>query len=121
MLMKTHRNVTAIAVLTLGMLASPVSQELGTIQFPTSGAAAAQPAFIRGIKACTASSSRMPPTRSGRRRRSIPDSRWRAGAGHELQSSALGRTGSGGGAQDAGPALTREARVAKCPCRKRKG
>jgi tetratricopeptide (TPR) repeat protein len=50
MLMKTHRNVTAIAVLTLGMLASPVSQELGTIQFPTSGAAAAQPAFIRGIK-----------------------------------------------------------------------
>jgi hypothetical protein len=50
MLIKTHRNVTGIAVLTLGMLASPVSQELGTIEFPTSGAAAAQPAFIRGIK-----------------------------------------------------------------------
>ena len=48
--MNIPKTVAAIAVLTVGMLTSSASQELGTIEFPTSGAAGAQPAFIRGIK-----------------------------------------------------------------------
>lgn len=37
------------AVLTLALSASAKSQELGSIDFPTSGSAAAQPAFLKGV------------------------------------------------------------------------
>src|SRR5690242_4833678 len=36
-------------VLALGLTASTSSQELGVIDFPTSGSAAAQPLFIKGV------------------------------------------------------------------------
>jgi tetratricopeptide (TPR) repeat protein len=40
-----------MAMLLVAGLAAPRAQELGTISFPTSGAAAAQPAFLEGVKA----------------------------------------------------------------------
>jgi tetratricopeptide (TPR) repeat protein len=41
----------AVLSLTLVLSARPASQEFGTITFPTSGSAAAQPAFLTGVKA----------------------------------------------------------------------
>jgi tetratricopeptide (TPR) repeat protein len=43
------RAALVAAVLTLSVSASIRSQELGTIDFPTSGSAAAQPAFVKGV------------------------------------------------------------------------
>jgi hypothetical protein len=47
--MTTRLRVTTLLLLLAGTI--PAGQELGTITFPTSGAAAAQPAFIEGMKA----------------------------------------------------------------------
>jgi tetratricopeptide (TPR) repeat protein len=47
--MVNYARLTLAAVLLAGGI--PAAQELGTITFPTSGAAAAQPAFIEGVKA----------------------------------------------------------------------
>ena len=50
---KTIRLRTSLAILLGLALLAVVSvhpQELGTISFPTSGAAAAQPAFLEGVK-----------------------------------------------------------------------
>ncbi|MEZ5288136.1 MAG: hypothetical protein R2712_25735 [Vicinamibacterales bacterium] len=49
----THRSTLAAACLTavLAFAAHPASQEFGTIVFPTSGAPAAQDAFLTGVKA----------------------------------------------------------------------
>jgi tetratricopeptide (TPR) repeat protein len=42
---------TALIAMTLAFAARPVSQEFGSITFPTSGAPAAQEAFLTGVKA----------------------------------------------------------------------
>ena len=47
--MAIRLRITTLLLLLVGSL--PAAQELGTITFPTSGAAAAQPAFIEGMKA----------------------------------------------------------------------
>jgi hypothetical protein len=45
------KSIIRIAIVTMLACAAPLhSQELGTITFPTSGAAAAQPAFLEGVK-----------------------------------------------------------------------
>jgi hypothetical protein len=49
MAMRTHLRLTVAALLLAG--AVPTAQELGTITFATSGAPAAQAAFIEGVKA----------------------------------------------------------------------
>ena len=50
--MKLSRRLGLIsAALVLPLVVSIYAQELGTITFPTSGAAAAQPAFLEGVKA----------------------------------------------------------------------
>src|SRR5919109_5320507 len=45
------RRIGLTAALLVIALAYTSAQELGTIRFPTSGAAAAQPAFLEGVKA----------------------------------------------------------------------
>ena len=47
--MANYARLAMAVVLLAGV--TPAAQELGTITFPTSGAAAAQPAFIEGVKA----------------------------------------------------------------------
>ncbi len=47
--MKTRAPLAALAIALL--MAAPIAQELGTITFPTSGEASAQPAFLEGVKA----------------------------------------------------------------------
>lgn len=47
--MMSYIRLTVVAVALLG--AVPAAQELGTITFPNSGAPAAQPAFLEGVKA----------------------------------------------------------------------
>ncbi len=44
-----QRAALVAAVLTLALSTSAWSQDLGTIDFPTSGSAAAQPHFIKGV------------------------------------------------------------------------
>ncbi|MGH9346933.1 MAG: hypothetical protein ACRD26_06655 [Vicinamibacterales bacterium] len=47
--MRSHVRLATLALVLVG--AAPAAQELGTIAFPTSGAPAAQPAFLDGVKA----------------------------------------------------------------------
>ena len=44
------RSALVLALLACGAVAPAGSQELGTITFPTSGAPAAQAAFLEGVK-----------------------------------------------------------------------
>ncbi len=48
--MRTKHLAAALAILACLAIARPHAQTLGTINFPTSGAAAAQPAFFEGVK-----------------------------------------------------------------------
>ena len=75
------RHYGRLAILALALAgAAPYAQELGTITFPTSGSAAAQAAFLDGVKALHSFQFDEAASRSSAPRRLIPPSRWPTGA-----------------------------------------